>query len=109
MLDPAQRHENHRYGTWIMSVESLLDVIHHQYQPPLFFCAGLFASILCCLIALLVESKIRHREIEITEPLPRTLTYRRFLTELVSSPRHLGFVGGDVHELEDRDFHSDSE
>ncbi len=92
-----------------MSTESLLSVIHSQYQPPLFFCAGLFSSVFCCLVALFVESQIRRREIEIIQTLPQPLTYQRFRNELVLAPRHLGFATGDVQELEDHEFHSDSE
>ena len=91
-----------------MSIESLFATIHQQYQPPVLFCAGLFASVVCCLTALIVESKFRRREFQRILPSQRELAYRRFLSELNSAPRHIGFAGGEVYDLDDRDFPSKS-
>ena len=91
-----------------MSIESLFAMINQEFQPPQLFCAGLLASVVCCLIALIVESKFRRRELHRIIPPGSELAYRQFLSELNSAPRHVGFAGGEVYDLDDRDFPSTS-
>ncbi|MEI8022281.1 MAG: hypothetical protein WCH39_28985 [Schlesneria sp.] len=91
-----------------MSLGSVFVMVEQQYQPSLLFCAGLFVSVVCCVISLIVESKFRRRDFNRMLPSRRELSYRRFLPELNSSPRHIGFAGGEVYDLDDRDFPSKS-
>jgi len=83
-------------------------MIDPQYQPYLLFFVGLLISIVGCLIALSVEAKFRRQKLDGIVPSQRSLAYRRFLSELNSAPRHIGFAGGEVYDLDDRDFPSKS-
>ena len=91
-----------------MSLGSVFAIVDQQYQPSLLFCVGLLVSVVCCLIALIVEPKFRRREFNRILPSRGELSYGRFLSELNSAPRHIGFAGGDVYDLDDRDFPSKS-
>ena len=91
-----------------MSVQFLFAMSEMPYQPYLLFCVGLLISVVCCLIALSVEAAFRRQRFDGILPLRRELAYRRFLSELNSAPRHIGFAGGDVYDLDDRDFPSKS-
>lgn len=91
-----------------MPIGFLFAMIDPQYQPYLLFCVGLLISVVCCLILLSVEGTIRRQKFDGIPSSPRTLAYRRFLSELNSTPRHIGFAGGEVYDLDDRDFPSKS-
>ncbi len=87
-----------------MPIGFLFAMIDPQYQPYLLFCVGLLISVVCCLILLSVEGTIRLQKSGGTLPSPKSFAYRRFLSELNSTPRHIGFAGGEVYDLDDRDF-----
>ena len=92
-----------------MSIGFSFAMIDQQYQPPLLFCVGLLLSVVCCVMTLIVESRFRRREFNQAVPSRLELAaYRRFLPELNSAPRHIGFAGGEVYDLDDRDFPSKS-
>ena len=101
-------HEKSLLWNLKMSLGSVFAIVDQQYQPSLLFCAGLLVSVVCCLIALIVEPKFRRREFNRILPSRRELSYGRFLSELNSAPRHIGFAGGEVYDLDDRDFPSKS-
>ena len=90
-----------------MSINPLFAVIHNQYQPTLFFCAGLLSSILLCTLTLAIESKFRCRRFASGGAVNHADNYRKFRNELSYSARHVGFTTDEIHELQDRDFHSE--
>ena len=101
-------HEKSLLWNLKMSIESLFATVHQPYLPPMLFCAGLFTSVVCCLVALLIESRFRRQAFRRIVHSRRELAYGRFLSELNSSPRHLGFASGDIYDLDDLDFPSKS-
>ena len=87
----------------ITAFESMLALIHIQYQPPVLFMLGLFASMLACLIAVVVDSNRRRLGFESVESVERHFDYRRFHNELSHSPRHVDVIAHRIQELDDHD------
>lgn len=92
-------------GMMVMSIELVIGVISHQYHPSIFFCVGLVTSILCCMLALVVESRIRQRQFHSADLTARRQNYQRFRNELLATSRHVGFTTDEVSDLEDHEFH----
>ena len=111
-----------------MFFESLPVVIAQHYQPPLLFFAGLFASVACCSMAVLLENRLqfagflfRVSRSGSSARLPSSsallpcsaallpLQYRRFRDELLSCPRHIDFASVEFHEIDASELRKQSE
>lgn len=89
-----------------MSLDSLIAVtISSSYQPSMYFIAGLLGSVSICLMTLVVESSVRLREINSAISAARQHKYQQFRHELVTAPRHVGFIPDVLYELDDHEFH----
>ena len=88
-----------------MSIEFIIGAIQYQYQPPLYFCAGLFVSFAICLLALVVESAIRRRQFDSADVGDSSGRYQKYRKELTHTARHVGFTVDEIHELQDHEFH----
>ena len=88
-------------------METILGVALNQYQPSLFFCAGVFMSVSLCLLSVVVEPAIRRRQFDGIELDTQSHRYHRYRRELIQMSRHVGFTADEVHELNDDDLHAD--
>lgn len=88
-----------------MVTDFLLGLNGIQHSPSLIFCIGLLGSVTVCSLVELIESSRFGGEFSVRKNSLKRFRYQQFRNELITFPRHLGFASGEVHELEDHEFH----